>query len=323
MNEFKKEVYLSVVFPVYNEEQTLPTLIYKTEKALMPLQQNFEIICVVDGSKDNSYNVLLDLTQTRPYLKIINFKVNGGQTMALSAGLEYASGKFIATADSDLENDPADIPRMLEKLHEGYDLVSGWRKNRWKGEAIKRKIPSVLANWLISKISGVHLHDYGCILKVYRSEIIKGFNLYGEMHRFIPAFAKKQGAKITEIEVNYQPRMHGKSNYGFSRSFRVILDLFFIKFMDKYFNRPMHFFGGFGFLFVTLGFVTLLVSITLRIFLDIALIQTPLPTLAGLFTVVGIQMVLMGIIAEILIRTYYESQNKKPYIIKDMVNFDK
>jgi hypothetical protein len=218
-----------------------------------------------------------------------------------------------------LENDPNDIPRLIDKLNEGYDVVSGWRKKRWKGHLFTRKIPSVCANWFISKITGLHLHDYGCILKVYKKEVIEGISLYGEMHRFIPAYAVWRGAKVAEITVNQRARIHGKSNYGLGRTFKVVLDLVVIKFLDKYMNRPMHFFGGIGFISFGVGVFSGISAVILRFF-GLHLVQTPLPIFSALFIIVGIQLIVMGIIAEMLMRTYYESQGKKSYLIKETIN---
>ncbi len=210
---------------------------------------------------------------------------------------------------------------MLAKIEEGYDVVSGWRKKRWKGKWITRKMPSICANWLISKITGLKLHDYGCILKAYKKEVIKGVKLYGEMHRFIASYALLSGAKITEIEVNHRARIHGESNYGLSRIFRVLLDLVVVKFLQKYINRPMHFFGGIGFVLLSLGILAGLVAVTLKLLGTQDFVETPLPILCTLFIIVGVQSILMGILAEILMRIYYESQDKKSYQIREKINF--
>jgi hypothetical protein len=225
----------------------------------------------------------------------------------------------IVPIDSDLENDPADIPKLVAKLADGFDVVSGWRQGRWKGAYFTRKLPSETANWLISKITKVHLHDYGCILKAYKAEVIKGVPLYGEMHRFIPAYAKSQGARVTEMSVNYRARRFGKSNYGLSRTFRVLLDLLLIKFLDRYMNRPIHFFGSVGFVSLGLGALAALWAGVLKLS-GTSFIETPLPIFSALFLIVGVQLIAMGIIAEILMRTYYESQNKKSYLVKETVN---
>lgn len=308
---------LSVVLPVYNESANIPTLFERLIATLEKLPYDYEIIAVDDGSKDDSYAQLSKIAKKDEHIRVIEFKRNYGQTAALAAGIEKAKGQVIATIDSDLENDPDDIPRLLSKLDEGNDVVSGWRKNRWQNALITRRLPSMLANGLISYLTGVHLHDYGCTLKVYRADVIKGVNLYGEMHRFVPAYAAWQGGKVAELPVSHHPRIHGKSNYGFSRVFRVLLDLIVIVFMHRYLNRPMHFFGAWGAAAFALGTLAGLVAIGLRVFTGLHLVQTPLPVLATLLILIGIQLMLFGVLAEILMRTYYESQNKRPYIIKE------
>lgn len=311
---------VSVVTPVYNEAKNIPILMGELEDVLAKLTLHYEVIAVNDGSTDDSSGVLSELAKNNPRIKVINFQVNKGQTSALSAGIDDADGDIIVTIDSDLENDPKDIPALLEKINEGFDVVSGWRKDRWKGQFLTRKLPSVVANWFISKITGIRLHDYGCILKAYKVKVIENTNLYGEMHRFIPAYAYWRGAKVTEIAVTQRKRLHGKSNYGMGRIFKVLLDLIVIKFLDKYMNRPMHFFGGIGFISLVLGVLAGLLSVFLKLVHSRDFVQTPLPTFSALLIIVGVQMVVMGIIAEILMRTYYESQGKKPYIIKDKIN---
>lgn len=312
---------ISVVTPIYNEAKNIPILIDEIQSALSHMHGSFEIIAVNDGSKDDSFKVLKNIASKNKHLKVINFGVNIGQTGALSAGIDMAKGEMVALIDSDLENDPKDIPVLMKKIEEGFDVVSGWRKDRWSGSFLKRKLPSLLANSLISKITGLKLHDYGCILKVYKKEVIEGVHLYGEMHRFIPAYAALRGAKVSEMVVNYRPRVHGKSNYGLGRTFKVLLDLIVIKFLDRYMNKPMHFFGGIGFLSFAIGFVAGSLSVILKIFHSRDFVQTPLPIFSALFIIVGIQLIVMGIIAEMLMRTYYESQGKKSYFIKETVNF--
>jgi glycosyltransferase involved in cell wall biosynthesis len=312
---------ISVVTPAYNEAKNIPILIEELHEVLSKVTLLYEIVVVNDGSKDDTTDVLEEVSQKNPRIKVINFQVNSGQTSALSAGIEYATGEIIITIDSDLENNPRDIPKFLEKINEGYDVVSGWRKDRWKGQFLNRKLPSVLANWFISKITGIKLHDYGCILKAYKKGILENTNLYGEMHRFIPAYAFWHGAKVTEIVVEQRKRIHGKSNYGFGRTFKVLLDLVVIKFLHKYMNRPMHFFGGLGFISFSLGIAAGLYSSILKLFHIKDFVETPLPIFFALFIIVGVQLIAMGILAEILMRTYYESQAKKPYIIKNKINF--
>ncbi len=308
---------ISVVVPVYNEEKNIPELFARLTRVLESLNRPYEIIAVDDGSRDRSYEVLVERAKHNQNIQVIRFKRNFGQTAALAAGIDRAKGDIIVTIDSDLENDPADISRLLAKMDEGYEVVSGWRKGRWQGAWLTRKLPSLIANWIISAITGVHLHDYGCTLKAYRADVIKGVNLYGEMHRFIPAYAVWQGGRVAEIPVSHTPRVHGKSNYGFGRVFRVLLDLVVVVFMHRYMNRPMHFFGMWGLVSCSLGVLAALLALYVKFFVGFDLIQTPLPVLSALLIIVGVQLVLFGIIGEMLMRTYYESQNRRPYIIKE------
>ncbi len=309
---------LSIVIPIYNEEKNIPELFEKINSSL--IKYEFEIIAINDGSKDNSWKELEKFAKNDTRIKIINFIRNFGQTAAINAGIKNASGDIIILIDSDLENDPADIPLLLEKLDEGYDVVSGWRKKRWKGEFITRKLPSMLANKIISYISGVPLHDYGCTLKVYKREVIEHVDLYGEMHRFIPIYAKWFGGKVTEVPVSYTARKFGKSNYGISRIYKVILDLLLIRFLDKYMNKPIHFFGGAGLLSFLLAFALFCSAIYLKVSGIKNFSQTQLITLSAFFAATGVQFILIGIVSEMLMRTYYESQNKSPYTIKKTIN---
>lgn len=311
---------VSIVMPVYNEEKSLPSLFEKLGAALTSFPHTYEVIMVDDGSRDNSFKKIVELSKEGRPVKAIRFSRNFGQTAALAAGIEAAQGDIIVTIDSDLENDPKDIPLLLNKMDEGFDVVSGWRKNRWQHAFVTRKLPSAAANWLISFISGVKLHDYGCTLKSYRAEYIKGLNLYGDMHRFVAAYAVWQGGRIAEVPVSYAPRQHGKSNYGLGRTFRVLLDLIVMKFMQKYFNRPMHFFGGWGFLSLVVGLCTGFAAIILKVVHIRDFVATPLPIFSALFIIVGVQLMLFGVLAEILMRTYYESQHRKPYSIKETSN---
>ena len=313
---------VSVVLPIYNEVESLPELIGELTATLSKLGIEWEIVAVNDGSKDDTLSVLTRAAKQEYRLKVVDFFTNTGQTAALRAGIDYASGNIIIPIDSDLENDPADIPRLLAKIAEGYDVVSGWRKNRWSGNFLTRQVPSRMANLLISKITKTPLHDYGCTLKAYRADILKGTMLYGEMHRFIPAYASWRGARVTEIEINHRPRKFGKSNYGISRTFRVLLDLLLIRFLHRYMNRPIHFFGMAGFLSLGLGVCAGLWGLFLRISDSISLIQTPLPVLSALCIIVGVQFIGMGILAEILMRIYYESQQKTPYTVRRTMNLD-
>ncbi|MBU6142092.1 glycosyltransferase family 2 protein [Patescibacteria group bacterium] len=313
---------LSFILPLYNEAENLPHLFDSIHAVIKEHGYDYELIAVDDGSRDASFSVLKEAAKKDPKIKVIRFLVNSGQTAALSAGIEHATGDVLIPLDSDLENDPKDIPVLLAKLDEGYDVVSGWRKDRWKGKFLTRKVPSVTANWLISKITGVHLHDYGCTLKAYRAEVIRGVKLYGEMHRFIPAYASWRGARVTEVPVRYHQRIHGKSNYGISRTFKVLLDLLLIKFLHKYMDRPMHFFGGLGLVSLALGLLAGLVAIVLKIFAIRQLVSTPLPQLSALFIIVGVQLAAMGVIAEMIMRMYYETQDKRPYSVKETINLE-
>jgi glycosyltransferase involved in cell wall biosynthesis len=310
--------YLSVVLPIYNESKSIPILFDALAKAVG--QYDYEIIAINDGSKDDSYAQLKKICAVDPRVKAINFRRNFGQTAAINAGIQYASGDVIVLIDSDLENDPNDIPTLLGKLDEGFDVVSGWRQNRWENEQLTRKLPSRMANGLISYISGVYLHDYGCTLKAYRRDVIKNVSLYGQMHRFIPVYCAWQGGTVTEMPVSYQPRQFGKSNYGIFRTYKVLLDLVLIKFLEKYMQRPIHFFGGAGILAFLVTFFATILAAYFKITGQKDLVETPLPTIASMFFVVGIQLVLMGVMAEILMRTYYESQHKMPYSVKETMN---
>ncbi len=312
--------YLSVIVPIYNESKSIPILFDALEKAIG--QYDYEIIAINDGSRDDSLKQLRAVCQHNHRIKAINFKRNFGQTAAINAGIQHASGDVLVLIDSDLENDPNDIPKLVDKLDEGYDVVSGWRQNRWKGEFLTRKLPSMTANKLISSISGVPLHDYGCTLKAYRRDVIKDVVLYGQMHRFIPVYCAWQGGLVTEMPVNYQPRQFGKSNYGIFRTYKVVLDLVLIKFLEKYMQRPIHFFGGAGILAFIVAFLATMLAAYFKLTGQKDLVETPLPTIASMFFIVGIQMVLMGVMAEILMRTYYESQNKTTYTVKELINFD-
>ncbi len=309
------------MLPVYNEAESLPELFDKFTKVFAVNSYDYEVIAVNDGSTDNTEVVLEKLASQNTRFKAISFWSNRGQTSALHAGIEHATGEIIVTMDADLENDPADIDRLIKKLDEGYDVVSGWRRKRWNDKKLIRKIPSVLANSIISKIAGLKLHDYGCTLKAYRSALIKDIRLYGEMHRFIPAYAANLGAKVAEMEVNYEPRKYGASKYGFSRTTRVLLDLVLLRFVHKYMDRPIQFFGKVGIMVFVLGVGSGITSLYLKFFNDISLVETPLPTFAAMCLIVSVQMVTMGVIAEMVMRTYFESQQKRTYLIKRTLNF--
>ena len=309
---------LSIILPIYNEAQSLPMLFEEINSALKDF--DYEIIAVNDGSKDNSMEALKRFAHSDSKIKVIDLKRNYGQTAAINAGIQNAKGDIIVLMDSDLENIPSDIPMMINKLNEGYDTVSGWRKARWKGQLLTRKLPSLLANGLISYVSGVKLHDYGCTLKVYKKDIISEVKLYGQMHRFIPVYCKWQGGTVAEVPVNYQPRKFGKSNYGIARTYKVLLDLVLIKFLDKYMQRPIHFFGGAGFLAFLVSFITFALALYYKFTGQKDFVETPLPIITAMFFIIGLLMILLGVIAEILMRTYYESQNKFPFIIREKIN---
>jgi len=310
---------LSIVIPVYNEQDNVFPLHERLSAALQSTGEDYEVIIVNDGSSDLTEANLKSIATADPRFKIVNFRRNFGQTAAMMAGIDFASGDIIVGLDGDLQNDPADIPKLLDKLAEGYDVVSGWRIDR-KDAALKRTLPSRMANWLISKISGIHLHDYGCSLKAYKTDVVKGVKLYGEMHRFIPIYASWQGGKVTEIAVNHHPRIHGSSKYGLERVIKVLLDLMVVKFLASYANKPIYVFGGFGLLSVAFALVAGLWALYLKLFEHMAFISTPLPLLVVLAFITGVISILMGLIAEIIMRTYYESQGKQVYLVKDTVN---
>ena len=311
---------LSLIVPVYNEEKNLPLLIEAIQKALDPLSYTWEVILVDDGSEDGSLQVLTQLTEKLPdHLRVVSFRRNFGQTAAIAAGLDIASGEIIVLLDADMQNDPADIPMLLEKLNEGYDLVSGWRKKR-QDKFLTRTLPSNLANMLISRITGVPLHDYGCTLKAYRRDALEGFRLYGEMHRFIPVFANSVGAKITEVQVNHQPRQFGKTKYGLERTLKVILDLFTVKFLVSYSSKPIYLFGGAGLVLIFGSSAMLIYLGVRRVLTSISVLGSPFFQLAVMLLIMGFQSVLMGLIAELLVRTYYESQRKPTYSVRKTIN---
>jgi glycosyltransferase involved in cell wall biosynthesis len=313
---------VSVITPIYNESESLPELFAELTSVLKGSNHEYEIICVDDASKDKSFDIIKKHAQDDQHIKGVRFLVNQGQTAAIQAGIDTAVGDVLVLIDSDLENDPTDILVLLNKLNSGFDVVSGWRKDRWSGPVafLKRKIPSVLANWCIRKVTHVPLNDFGCTLKAYRSEVIKPVLLFGEMHRFIPFYAKLQGARITEVPVNYRNRKYGNSNYGLSRTFRVLLDLILIKFIDKYFNKPMHFFGKIGFHAILLAFLCMLWATILKYFYTTSFIQTPLPIAAAMFIISAILLFSIGILAEMIMRVFYLSKNERSYKIKEKVN---
>lgn len=312
--------YLSVIIPIYNEESNLPILFDALWPHLNALNLSYEVIAVNDGSRDRSLALLKEEARKRNELRVVDFRRNFGQTAAMMAGIDHARGDIIVSLDADLQNDPADIPMLLAKLDEGFDVVSGWRKDRQDAK-LTRTLPSRIANWFISRVSGVSLHDYGCTLKAYRSEMLKGVRLYGEMHRFIPIYARWQGAKVTEMVVRHHPRRHGKSNYGLERTIKVLLDVMVVKFLHSYFGKPIYVFGIFGFVSFLIALLSGLAAIYLKIFEGVSFISTPLPMLTVLTILIGFISVLMGLLAEMLVRIYFESQQRTAYDVRELVNF--
>ncbi|HKR62069.1 MAG TPA: glycosyltransferase family 2 protein [Pyrinomonadaceae bacterium] len=313
---------ISIFLPVYNEEPNLPPLHAKLNEALNKLGRSAEIVFVDDGSTDQSLKVLREIAAQDERVRVVALKRNYGQTAAMAAGIDAARGRVLIPMDADLQNDPADIVRLLDKLDEGYDVVSGWRKNR-QDKLVTRKIPSMLANRLISWIGGVPLHDYGCSLKAYRRESLQDVKLYGEMHRFIPIYASWAGARVAEIPVEHHARTMGKSKYGLSRTIKVIFDLMTIKFMASYQTKPIYVFGSFGMLAFLISILAGLYAVFLKLFHKADFVQTPLPILAIVMFAVGIQFLLMGLLAEMLVRTYHESQSKAIYAVREKLGFDR
>ena len=312
--------YLSLVIPVYNEEETLPLLFDAVYAALEPLPHTWEVILVDDGSSDKSVSILKEYAEKdTEHVRVVAFRRNFGQTAAIAAGIDHAKGEVIVLMDADLQNDPADIPMLLERLDEGYDVVSGWRKDR-KDNRLTRTLPSNIANGLISKVTGVHLHDYGCTLKAYRREVITGFRLYGEMHRFIPVFAHSVGAKILEVPVRHHARQYGVAKYGLERTVKVVLDLFTVKFLLTYSAKPIYLFGGTGVGLVGVSALLLIFLFIRRIFWNGSVLLSPLFQMSAMFFILGFQSVLMGLIAELQVRTYHESQHKPTYTVRETLN---
>jgi len=306
--------HLSITVPIYNEAGNIELLWQKIQSALGNTHYTWELILVNDGSTDGSSELLDQVASSNSNVSVLHLARNFGQTSAMMAGFDHAKGDIIIPLDGDLQNDPADIPRLLAKLNEGYDVVSGWRRQRQDAE-IRRNLPSRMANKLISKLSGVPLHDYGCSLKAYRRSVLQGVKLYGEMHRFVPIYASWNGAKVTELEVSHHPRTAGQSKYGLERIFKVVLDLLVVKFLYRYASKPMYIFGGFGMLAISAGFCSGLWAIGLKLFADKSFVETPLPLLTVFLAVTGVLSILMGLQAEILNRTYHESQSKPVYRI--------
>ncbi len=312
---------LSIIVPVYNEEQNIDLLYDAIQKAVKNVRMPWELILVDDGSRDNSLEKLRALVEKNPeQIKVVVLRRNFGQTAAIAAGIDHSKGDIVILLDADLQNDPADIPLMLSKIDEGYDVVSGWRYDR-QDKFLTRTLPSHLANGIISRVTGVRLHDYGCTLKAYRREVITGFRLYGEMHRFIPVYANSIGARITEVKVHHHARKYGKANYGLERTSKVILDLFTVKFLTSYASKPIYVFGGVGMGLISVSLVSLIYLAIRRLVVESkpSPFTSPLFIIAVMLAIMGFQSILMGLIAELLARTYHESQNKKVYTIRKIL----
>ena len=312
---------ISVVVPVMNEEESLEEFYSSLKGVLDELGKSYEIIFIDDGSEDGSFKILKNLAEKDGNILVIKFRTNFGQTAALSAGFKYAQGNIVITLDADLQNDPEDIPKLLKKIDEGYDVVSGWRRKR-KDKLLTRRIPSFFANKVISRITGVHLHDYGCTLKAYRREIVKNIDLYGQMHRFIPALAKWVGASICEVAVKHSPRKYGRSKYGLSRTITVILDLITVRFLLSFSTKPIQIFGLLGFISGAIGFVIGIVLVIQRQLFLVPMGNRPMLFLAVLLVFVGIQFISIGLLGEMQVRTYHESQNKPTYMVKEILGRD-
>ena len=308
---------ISIVIPIFNERENIATLYEQIDETLKKMPYRYEIIAINDGSDDGSAELLDQIKKKNKEIRVIHLVCNFGQTAAIMAGFDNAKGDVIVPIDADLQNDPKDIPKLLAKLEEGYDVVSGWRKNR-KDHVLKRNFLSNIANKIISKVSGVKLHDYGCTLKAYRRSAVEFVKLYGEMHRLIPIYANSSGAKVTEIPVAHHKRKYGKSKYGMERIFKVLLDLLVIRFLSSYLKKPIYLFGGIGIILMMGSFLAFFFALYLKYFQSVSLIQTPLPLFSAMTFITSIMCFLMGILAEMIMRTYFESQNKKSYIIKQI-----
>jgi glycosyltransferase involved in cell wall biosynthesis len=314
-------VDLSIVVPVYNEEESVNPLYERITAALAQVAYSYEMILVDDGSSDRSFMLLTAIAADDSRVRVIRFRRNFGQTAAMAAGFDAARGRVVVPMDGDLQNDPADIPRLLAKIDEGYDVVSGWRKDR-QDTFINRKLPSIIANGLISRFTGVHLHDYGCTLKAYRREVLDGINLYGEMHRFVPALASQVGAKVTELPVMHHPRLYGTSKYGISRTVRVVLDLMTVKFLLSYSTKPIQLFGKWGVYTISAGFLSGVATLYMKLFEHMSMNRNPLWILTVFLFFMGVQFIVLGLLGELNARTYYEAQGKPIYVVKEKLNFD-
>lgn len=310
---------LSIMIPIYNEVDNIAPLFEELAPALDALGRDYEVFAIDDGSDDGTFEELRKVHDQDPRWEIIRFRRNFGKTAAMAAGFDAVRGDIVLTIDADLQNDPSDIKRILDKIDEGYDIVSGWRMDR-KEPYLKRRLPSKLANGLISRATGVRLHDYGCMLKAYRSEVVKDLHLYGELHRFVPSLASRMGVTVAEIKVNDRARMHGKSKYGIDRTFRVILDLITVTFLLRYFQRPLYILGGFGLAMGGSGFLMGVYLVYLKFVQSQAIGDRPLLLLAILLMVLGVQMVSTGLVAEMTLRTYHEAQKKPIYYVRERLD---
>lgn len=310
---------LSVIIPVYNEQDSLAELQARLQGVLPALGCTYEVLYIDDGSTDGSFAVLRELARRDPHVRVVRFRRNFGQTAAMAAGIDYARGSVLVFLDADLQNDPADIPRLVARLAEGYDVVSGWRRHR-RDALLTRTLPSRLANWLISRVTGVHLHDYGCSLKAYRREVLDEVRLYGEMHRFVPAYAARVGARICEIEVQHHPRRHGASKYGLGRTLKVLLDLVTVKFLASFATKPIYLYGGMGALLIALSGVSGVAMVVQKLVRGVSMIQTPLLLLSAMLFILGVHSIMLGLLAELLVRTYHESQGKPIYIVREVLD---
>ena len=315
-----QQIKVSVVVPVFNEGESLRKLVAELQQVLDGDGLSYELLLIDDGSTDSSPSLLKELAADSPRIKVILLRRNFGQTAAMAAGFDHARGEVIVPMDGDLQNDPRDILNLLAKLDEGYDVVSGWRKDR-KDKFLSRRLPSILANALISRMTDVSLHDYGCSLKAYRREVLSGINLYGELHRFVPALASQFGAKVAEIPVNHRPRVAGTSKYGIDRTLRVVLDLITVKFLLKYSTRPMQLFGRWGVWTLVLAGFSGLTTLYMKVFDGLSMNRNPLMVLTAFLLFSGVQFLVLGLVAELVTRTYHETQDKPVYVVREKLNF--
>jgi len=310
---------LSIVVPIYNEEENIRDLHREVTAALAGSGIDYELILVDDGSADRSFTLLREAAAADGRVKVIRFRRNFGQTAAMAAGFDAATGRVVVPMDGDLQNDPADIPKLLARIDEGFDVVSGWRRDR-KDAFLNRTLPSILANRFISGMTGIRLHDYGCTLKAYRREVLEGINLYGEMHRFVPALVSQVGARVTEIPVGHRPRLHGTSKYGISRTMRVILDLMTVKFLLSYSTRPIQLFGRLGVYTLMASFLSGGATVYMKLFGETSMNRNPLLLLTALLLFMGVQLIVLGLLGELNARTYYEAQGKPIYVVRETIN---